>query len=110
MEVIVPCVYSRRWGAVTLVFFDSFLSETEIRLGAYPLTVIVEGGKNRSRMPQGYPSFSVIIPAYDAEATLLSTLASVEKSFAAIKARHPGVQGEAIIVNDGSTDRTRALA
>jgi glycosyltransferase involved in cell wall biosynthesis len=61
-------------------------------------------------MPQGYLSFSVIIPAYNAEATLVSTLVSVETSFAAIKARHPGVQGEAIIVNDCSKDRTRDLA
>ncbi len=48
------------------------------------------------------PRFSVTIPAYNAESTLAETVASVEaQTFA---------DWECVIVDDGSTDGTRALA
>jgi peptidoglycan/xylan/chitin deacetylase (PgdA/CDA1 family) len=45
---------------------------------------------------------SIIVPAHDAEATLPETIASIERQ------SHPG--WEAIVVDDGSTDGTRAAA
>ncbi len=48
------------------------------------------------------PRFSVIIPAFDAAATLPATLASLH--------RQTCTDWEALVVDDGSTDATRAIA
>ena len=52
----------------------------------------------------GLPTFSVIIPAHNEEHTVSCTIQSV------IDARYPKDRLEIIVVDDGSTDRTYAIA
>lgn len=59
--------------------------------------------KSRRKLPPSHPKFSVIIPAYNEELTILSCLASV------LKSDYPKDKLEVVVVNDGSTDKTAAL-
>jgi glycosyltransferase involved in cell wall biosynthesis len=55
------------------------------------------------------PSIAVIIPAYNAAATLDRTLRSVIDSIAAARAKIPGLIAEIAVVDDHSADTTAAL-
>lgn len=58
--------------------------------------------QHQSGMPENPPLVSVIVPAFDAEATLAETLCSVSAQ------THSRL--EILVVDDGSTDGTGALA
>lgn len=54
--------------------------------------------------PEEWPSLTVTVPAYNEEDTLEATLDSI------IQAEYPGDRLEIIVVDDGSTDGTAAIA
>lgn len=55
------------------------------------------------------PSIAVIIPAYNAAATLARTLQSAVDSVAAAREKIPNLMAEIAVVDDVSTDDTRAI-
>jgi glycosyltransferase involved in cell wall biosynthesis len=66
------------------------------------MSIVAPVAKEASSRPHVAPLISVVIPAYNAEATLLQTIDSVlEQSF---------TDFELIVIDDGSTDRTPARA
>lgn len=58
----------------------------------------------RDPKPTVFPSISIIVPAYNEEDTIESTVRSLEKL------DYPNKKLEVIVVNDGSKDRTSQLA
>ncbi len=66
--------------------------------------------ENRSRVrespnfPKKLPSLTILIPAYNEEATIGKTIVS------ALDARYPGGLKKIIVIDDGSTDRTLSIA
>ncbi len=52
----------------------------------------------------GYEAFSVLVPAYNEEEGILDTLTDLQDRLAALAEK-----SEIIVIDDGSTDRTRAL-
>jgi len=57
-----------------------------------------------SPVPKSYPSISILVPAYNEEKTIKSTLLSL------IALKYPAGKKEIIILNDGSTDNTLNVA
>ncbi|MBI2143115.1 glycosyltransferase family 2 protein [Candidatus Woesearchaeota archaeon] len=62
-----------------------------------------ESRASGSRKPSRYPKVSVIIPAYNAAATIRDCVLS------AVKLDYPRGKLEVVVVNDGSTDSTAAI-
>ncbi|MBT4651134.1 glycosyltransferase [Candidatus Woesearchaeota archaeon] len=59
--------------------------------------------ESRSTEPKHFPFVSVIIPAYNEQDTILKTIQSV------LNLHYPKENLEIIVVNDGSTDRTKEV-
>src|SRR5690606_6253160 len=68
-----------------------------------PVRPIEVGGAPPPERAPARPTVSIVIPAYNEEDGLGTTLSAV------LEARPPGV-AEVIVVGDGSTDRTAAIA
>lgn len=60
--------------------------------------------KRRRRIAFGLPTFSIIVPAHNEERTIVRTLESLAR------VKYPKDKLEIVVVDDGSTDRTYAVA
>ena len=70
-----------------------------------PLGIWEIGTKNHAPRPQEpYPELSVVVPAYNEERTIERCLESI------IASHYPDEKLEIIVIDDGSTDETAALA
>ncbi|MFB6144471.1 MAG: glycosyltransferase family 2 protein [Candidatus Nanohaloarchaea archaeon] len=89
IELLIMVVYA------VIIYTSSFL-----------FLILVESDTVRSEVeyPDSWPSLTVAIPAYNEEDTLSTTLDSI------IDAEYPEDRLEIIVVNDGSSDRTREIA
>ncbi|NCO84935.1 glycosyltransferase [archaeon] len=94
-----------------MVEFFTIISLTLIYISLYFSTLfLLNYFKNKKRiyeeplLPKKLPRVSVIIPAFNEEKTIAATLDSV------IALHYPKNLLEVIVINDGSTDKTRAIA
>ena len=80
-----------------MYFFLLFLS-------IFWLIVLVTSKEDKQeRKMQRFPLFTVIVPAFNEQGSIVQTLES------ALKLDYPPEKVQIIVVNDGSTDRTKAL-
>src|SRR3989344_4265557 len=67
------------------------------------LVLLDKETKTKTRKLKKHPSVSIVVPAYNEENNIITTLTSL------IKLNYPKNKLEIVIVNDGSTDNTKNL-
>lgn len=84
------------WAIYTLVLFITF----------FLLITFLEEGKVKTKIeyPENWPEVTIAIPAYNEEETIKETIET------ALETEYPEGKKQIIVVNDGSSDRTREKA
>ncbi|WP_265535914.1 glycosyltransferase [Sphingomicrobium astaxanthinifaciens] len=72
-------------------------------MNAFLIVSLLSDKRPKRRTPETYPGLSILVAAYQEEATIGGTLASIAKE------TYPG-DVEVLVLNDGSTDGTAAAA
>jgi len=86
---------------IALLLFAPIILKYIIHLLIAPWYSLVESSRSKKRPKNYTPSVSVIIPAWNEEVGILTTIKST------LNTRYPNL--EIIIVNDGSTDKTHQI-
>lgn len=99
--VVVAVVLLIKYENLYFFWFDVPVFAYSLLVGAYLITRFVFAAFYRSGKPRSdYPSITVICPVYNEEENIARTLTQLMESV------YPAEKLQAIVVNDGSTDRT----
>jgi biofilm PGA synthesis N-glycosyltransferase PgaC len=100
-----PWVYdlAAQTGLVLAILVIAFIAYVPGFMNAFLLSTLLLDRKPARRTPASYPAISILVAAYNEAAAIKDTLASLARQ------DYPG-RFEILVLNDGSTDDTAALA